>query len=98
MRVPITGRAGFLGSALANHQARAGHHVRVPDDLSTGDKSCLHPQVFFKRGDVRDAPRLWTLLRYVECVHHLEAVTRHRLLPVASLFYLCRSHFSRSLR
>lgn len=73
MRVLITGGAGFLGSALANHLAKAGHHVRVLDDLSAGDTSRLHPQVFFERGDVRDVPRLWTLLRNVKCVYHLAA-------------------------
>ncbi|HID86667.1 MAG TPA: NAD-dependent epimerase/dehydratase family protein [Anaerolineae bacterium] len=73
MRVLITGGAGFLGSALANHLAEAGHHVRVLDDLSAGDPTHLHRRVLFTRGDVRDIPKLWTLLRDVECVFHLAA-------------------------
>lgn len=56
MSALITGGAGFLGSALANHLTKAGHHVRVLDDLSAGDMSRLHPQVFFERGDVRELP------------------------------------------
>ncbi|MFQ6057982.1 MAG: NAD-dependent epimerase/dehydratase family protein [Anaerolineae bacterium] len=73
MRVLITGGAGFLGSALANHLVEAGHHVRVLDDLSAGDPTALNSQVLFTRGDVRDIPKLWTLLRDVECVFHLAA-------------------------
>ena len=77
MRVLITGGTGLLGSALANHLAKAGHHIRVLDDLSAGDRSRLYPQVFFERGDVRDVPRVWTLLPNVQCVYHLAAVARH---------------------
>jgi UDP-glucose 4-epimerase len=73
MRVLITGGAGFLGSALANRLVEAGHHVRVLDDLSAGDPTLLHRRVLFTRGDVRDIPKLWTLLRDVECVFHLAA-------------------------
>lgn len=73
MRVLITGGAGFLGSALANHLAAQGHHVRVIDDLSTGDPSALDERVLFTRGDVRDIPKLWTVLREIEVVYHLAA-------------------------
>jgi UDP-glucose 4-epimerase len=73
MRVLITGGAGFLGSALANRLVEAGHHVRVLDDLSAGDPALLQRQVLFTRGDVRDIPKLWTLLRDVDCVFHLAA-------------------------
>jgi len=73
MRCLITGGAGFLGTALANYLVERGHHVRVLDDLSTGDPSRLHPGVIFTRGDVRDRPKLWTLLQQVDCVFHLAA-------------------------
>lgn len=73
MRVLITGGAGFLGSALARHLVEKGHQVRVLDDLSAGDPSRLPPEVLFTRGDVRDRPKLWTLLQGVECVFHLAA-------------------------
>jgi UDP-glucose 4-epimerase len=73
MRILVTGGAGFLGSALANHLAHEGHHVRVLDDLSAGDPSYLDSKVLFTRGDVRDIPKLWTLLRDVDCVFHLAA-------------------------
>jgi UDP-glucose 4-epimerase len=73
MRVLITGGAGFLGAALARRLAAEGHRVQVLDDLSAGDPDRLPKSVHFTRGDVRDVPRLWTLLRGVECVYHLAA-------------------------
>jgi len=73
MRVLITGGAGFIGAALANRLAADGHHVRVLDDVSAGDPSRLDRRVVFTRGDVRDVPRLWTLLQGISCVFHLAA-------------------------
>ncbi|OQY26002.1 MAG: epimerase [Anaerolineaceae bacterium 4572_32.1] len=73
MRILITGGAGFLGAALAHRLVQDGHRVQVLDDLSAGDPDRLPQEVIFTRGDVRDVPRLWTLLRDVECVYHLAA-------------------------
>jgi UDP-glucose 4-epimerase len=69
----VTGGAGFLGAALANHLVGQGHHVRVLDDLSAGDQKRLDARVVFTRGDTRDIPKLWTLLKGVDCVYHLAA-------------------------
>jgi len=73
MKVLITGGAGFLGSALANRLVEDGHHVRVLDDLSAGDQKRLDARVVFTRGDTRDIPKLWGLLKGVDCVYHLAA-------------------------
>jgi len=73
MRFLVTGGAGFIGSALANRLTREGHHVRVIDDLSSGDPARLLPEVNFTRGNVTDKPKLWRLLRGVDCVYHLAA-------------------------
>jgi len=73
MNFLITGGAGFLGSALSNRLIRQGHHVRVLDDLSTGDPGTLDPDIHFTRGDVNDRPKLWTLLQDIDCVYHLAA-------------------------
>jgi UDP-glucose 4-epimerase len=73
MRVLITGGAGFLGAALAHRLVREGHRVQVLDDLSAGDPARLPKGIHFTRGDVSDVPRLWTLLRDVDCVYHLAA-------------------------
>ncbi len=73
MNLLITGGAGFIGKALANYLVQAGHGVRVLDDLSAGTDKGLDPRVVFARGDVRDIPKLWGLLRGVDCVYHLAA-------------------------
>lgn len=73
MNFLITGAAGFLGSALANHLAREGHQVRGLDDLSAGDPKAIYEDVHFTRGDINDRPKLWTLLQDVDCVYHLAA-------------------------
>ena len=73
MKVLITGGAGFLGSALANRLLAEGNYVRVLDDLSAGDRQRLDPRAAFSSGDIRDVPKLWSLLRGVDCVYHLAA-------------------------
>jgi UDP-glucose 4-epimerase len=74
MNFLITGGTGFIGAALANALVAEGHHVRALDDLSAGgERSALDPRVLFTRGDVRDIPKLWTLLNGVDCVCHLAA-------------------------
>jgi UDP-glucose 4-epimerase len=73
MNFLITGGAGFLGSALSNRLLRQGHHVRVLDDLSTGNPDALDPEIHFTRGDINDRPVLWTLLQDIDCVYHLAA-------------------------
>lgn len=73
MRCLVTGGAGFIGAALANRLVEIGHHVRVLDDLSAGDPSRLDRRVVFTRGDVRDVPKLWTLLQGVSWLFHLAA-------------------------
>lgn len=73
MRILVTGGAGFLGSALANRLAAEGHLVRVLDDLSAGDRGRLDPRVVLTAGDIRDVPKLWSLLNGVDCVYHLAA-------------------------
>jgi len=84
MNFLITGGAGFLGSALSNRLVRQGHHVRVLDDLSTGDPEALNPEIHFTRGDINDRPKLWSLLQDVDCIYHLAArvsVTESILFP-----------------
>ena len=73
MRFLITGGAGFIGTALANHLIHQGHTVRVLDDLSAGDRGRLDSAVHFTRGNVEDKPKVWRLLNKIDCVYHLAA-------------------------
>lgn len=72
-RFLVTGGAGFLGSALANRLAAAGHRVYALDDLSNGDPTRLDPRVDFTLGDIDNVPLLWSLLQNVDCAYHLAA-------------------------
>ena len=83
MRVFISGGAGFIGGHLANELHRRGHFVRVLDDLSSGDPGILAPGINMTRGDVRDIPKLWSLLQGVDVVYHLAA----RVSVPASVLY-----------
>ena len=76
MRILITGGAGFLGASLANRLVGEGHTVLALDDLTAGDPRRLDREVLLTRGDVRDVPKLWTLLQGVDCVYHLAARVR----------------------
>jgi UDP-glucose 4-epimerase len=61
---------------LANRLLDKGHTVLALDDLTAGDPRRLAPKVLLTRGDVRDVPKLWSLLQGVDCVYHLAARVR----------------------
>lgn len=83
MRFLITGGMGFIGSHLAARLHREGHYVRVLDDMSSGNPVQLSPDIFVRRGDVRDVPNIWPLLHGVDVVYHLAA----RVSVPASILY-----------
>lgn len=77
-QVLITGGAGFVGSHLADGLLRAGHAVRVLDELipqvhPTGRPDYLAKDVELIVGDVRDANRLKQALAGVDVVFHFAA-------------------------
>ncbi len=77
-QVLITGGAGFVGSHLADGLLRAGHRVRVLDDLtpqvhSDGPPDYLSPEVDLVIGDVRDPNRLREVLSGVDIIFHFAA-------------------------
>lgn len=73
-RYLVTGGAGFIGSHLCDRLLAAGHGVRVFDDLSTGKRSNLPPQVDLVLGDVADRKAVGAVCRNVDGIFHLAAI------------------------
>ena len=78
-QVLITGGAGFVGSHVADGLLRAGHKVRILDNLTPqvhpgGTRpSYLSPEVELVVGDVRDATVLRAVLLNVDVIYHFAA-------------------------
>ena len=77
-QILITGGAGFVGSHLADGLLRAGHRVRILDDLTPqvhqdGTPDYLSPQVELVVGDIRDPNRLREVLSDVDVIFHFAA-------------------------
>ena len=70
----VTGGAGFIGSHLADALLRAGYHVRIVDDFSTGRIDNLDERCEIIRGDVRDPAVVRRALIGVSGCFHLAAI------------------------
>jgi len=55
MNILVTGGAGFIGSHIVDAYIREGHRVVVLDNLSTGKREQVHPNVTFYKNDLMDA-------------------------------------------
>jgi UDP-glucose 4-epimerase len=66
----VTGAAGFIGSHAILALIEAGHGVVALDDLSTGRRWAVPPDIPFVQGDAGDA----ALLRRVFAEHRIDAV------------------------
>ncbi len=75
MPVMIVGGAGYIGSVTAELLLSDGFDVLVYDNLSTGHREALLPEVSFVEGDLADRPKLLEVLeRYrPEAVMHFAA-------------------------
>lgn len=75
MRILITGGAGFIGSHIVDACRAAGHQPFVVDDLSSGSRDNLPPDVPLYEVDVCDQPRLFQVFNDVrpEAVCHQAA-------------------------
>ena len=77
MDVLVTGGAGFIGSHTCERLVRAGHRVRIVDDLSSGRRSNLAAvamDVEFIELDIRDFDKLLAAANGCEIIIHLAAV------------------------
>ena len=73
----ITGGTGFIGSALVRRLVKAGHSVRVLDNLSRGSSQRLKDiakSIEFIEADIRDADAVRRAVKGVDSVWHLAFV------------------------
>lgn len=70
MNILVTGGAGYIGAHAVRQLLAAGHSVVVVDNLSTGQKSNLHKDATFVKGDFGDAK----VLAKVFSAHSIDAV------------------------
>ena len=72
MRIIVTGGAGFVGSHIVDAYITAGHQVIVIDNLSTGKRENVHPEVRLVEMDIGD-PGLVDLF----CAEKPDVVNHH---------------------
>ena len=77
-RILVTGGAGFVGSHTVDALVRAGHKVRVFDNLTdqvhpAGLPEYLTRDIEFQHGDMRDIAALRRAVEGVDVVYHLAA-------------------------
>lgn len=73
-RYLITGGLGFIGGHLAHALCRAGHSVRILDDLSTGRRENAPDACEVKIGDVADPAAVAAAMTGMEGCFHLAAI------------------------
>lgn len=76
MQCLVTGGCGFIGSHVVDALLADGHHVRVVDDLSTGDRSNLNPGAEFIQGSILDYRLVRGAADGTDWVFHLAAWPR----------------------
>jgi nucleoside-diphosphate-sugar epimerase len=70
MKLLITGGAGFIGTHLSNYLINGGHAVTVVDNLVTGNKGGLHPQIKF----IESAIEGWEIVGDYDMIYHLASI------------------------
>ena len=75
MKILITGIAGFIGSKLAKSFQKSGHTIIGIDDLSTGYKKNLPPNVIFYKFNVADKKKLFKLKGNFDQIFHCAGQT-----------------------
>jgi len=78
-RFLVTGGAGFMGSDLADALLKQGHRVRLLDDLSSGHRHNLPPQMDFLGADVTDRAAIEHAFEEIDAGFHLAAIASRAL-------------------
>src|SRR5690348_16499501 len=72
-RYLITGGAGFIGAAVSNKLAKAGHYVRVLDNGSRGSKKSLisSNNMHYVQADIREYKQVEKACHNIDSIIHL---------------------------
>ncbi len=73
MRILVVGGAGYIGAHVVYDLLRAGHQVRVFDNMSTGRSDNLFANAEFVAGDILDKNAIAKAMVGVDAVVHLAA-------------------------
>jgi UDP-glucose 4-epimerase len=73
LKILVTGGAGFIGSNIVKRLLELGHEPVVFDNLSSGYKENLFPEVAFFEGDVRNQKSLIEAAQECQVILHLAA-------------------------
>lgn len=73
MKILVVGGAGYIGAHVVYDLLRAGHHVRVFDNMSTGRAENLFPNAEFTDGDILDKVAIKKAMSGIDAVIHLAA-------------------------
>lgn len=74
-KILVAGGAGYVGSHFVKRAIEQGHEVSVVDNLSTGHRAAVSPEVRFFEADIRDRGEMERILRETsaEAVVHFAA-------------------------
>ena len=73
MKVFVTGGAGFIGSNIVKRLLELGHEPVVFDNISSGYRENLLPEVRFFEGDTRNQAQLLEAAKGCDVILHLAA-------------------------
>ena len=73
MNILVTGGAGFIGRHLVSKLLSLGHAVTIYDNFSTSKKSSTPAKII--EGDIKDAPDVERVMRGMQAVFHLAAIS-----------------------
>ncbi len=74
-RAIVTGGCGFIGSYVVKELVKAGYHVLVIDNLTSGKRENVEPGITVHEADIRRYKEIEHLIQEGDVVFHLAALT-----------------------
>lgn len=78
MKILVTGGAGFIGTYLVKRLLAEGHSVTIFDNFSNSKKENAPKDVKLVEGDIRDVDDVKRVMKDIQAVFHLAAITEAR--------------------